>query len=71
MISQIDISNIVPTIRVPTLVIHRTEDALIRVEAGRFLAQHIPRAISGFREPTISSSSVITPQRSGMRLRSF
>jgi pimeloyl-ACP methyl ester carboxylesterase len=44
MISQIDISNIVPTIRVPTLVIHRTQDALIRVEAGRFLAQCISNA---------------------------
>ena len=44
MVSQIDISDIVPTIRVPTLVIHRTEDALINVEAGRFLAKHIPGA---------------------------
>ena len=44
MNSQIDISNIVPTIRVPTLVIHRTEDVTINVEGGRFLAEHIPGA---------------------------
>ena len=44
MISQIDVSDIVPAIRVPTLVIHRTGDALIKVEAGRFLAKHIPGA---------------------------
>ena len=44
MNSQIDISGIVPTIRVPTLVIHRTEDVTINVEGGRYLAEHIPGA---------------------------
>jgi pimeloyl-ACP methyl ester carboxylesterase len=44
MNSQIDISGILPTIRVPTLVIHRTEDATINVEGGRYLAEHIPSA---------------------------
>ncbi|MGO9703418.1 MAG: adenylate/guanylate cyclase domain-containing protein [Xanthobacteraceae bacterium] len=44
MNSQIDITDIVPTIRVPTLVIHRTEDVTINVEGGRYLAQHIPGA---------------------------
>jgi class 3 adenylate cyclase len=39
MNSQIDISDIVPTIRV-----HRTEDVTINVEGGRFLAEHIPGA---------------------------
>jgi class 3 adenylate cyclase len=41
---QIDISDIVSTIRVPTLVIHRTDDKVINVEGGRFLAEHIPAA---------------------------
>jgi pimeloyl-ACP methyl ester carboxylesterase len=40
----LDISAIVPTIRVPTLVIHRTDDRNISVEGGRFLATHIPGA---------------------------
>lgn len=44
MNSQIDISAIVPTIRVPTLVIHRTDDVTINVEGGRYLAKHIPGA---------------------------
>jgi pimeloyl-ACP methyl ester carboxylesterase len=44
MNSQIDISDIVSTIRVPTLVVHRTGDANVNVEAGRFLAEHIPGA---------------------------
>src|SRR5580658_1076005 len=44
MNSEIDISGIVSTIRVPTLVIHRTEDVTINVEGGRYLAKHIPGA---------------------------
>jgi hypothetical protein len=44
MNSQIDISGIISTIRVPTLVIHRTDDATINVEGGRYLGEHIPGA---------------------------
>lgn len=42
--SQIDVRDILPTIRVPTLVIHRTGDMTINVEGGRYLATHIPGA---------------------------
>src|SRR5271166_7211990 len=41
---EIDISGILHSIRVPTLVIHRTEDALVSVEGGRELAAGIPGA---------------------------
>jgi pimeloyl-ACP methyl ester carboxylesterase/class 3 adenylate cyclase len=41
---QIDIRAVLPTIRVPTRVIHRTDDAVVPVEAGRYLAEHIPTA---------------------------
>ena len=44
MNDQIDVSDILPTIRVPTLVIHRTGDQNVSVERGRFLAEHIPGA---------------------------
>jgi class 3 adenylate cyclase/esterase/lipase len=44
MNSQIDISNIVQTIHVPTLVLHRTNDVGINVSGGRFLAATIPGA---------------------------
>ena len=44
MNSQIDISDVLPTIQAPTLVIHRAEDVLIDVEGGRYLAEHIPGA---------------------------
>ncbi len=42
--SQIDISGILPAVRVPTLVIHRTGDKTVNVEGGRDVAAHIPGA---------------------------
>ena len=44
MNSQIDITGILPSIRAPTLVIHRTGDGVVNVEGGRSLAEHIPGA---------------------------
>ena len=44
MASQIDVTDILSSVHVPTLIIHCTEDTLINVECGRFLAQHIPGA---------------------------
>jgi hypothetical protein len=39
-----DVRHILPSIRVPTLVVHRIGDNTIRIESGRYLAQHIPGA---------------------------
>ena len=44
MYGQIDVSTILPTIHIPTLVLHRTADLAIEVEQGRYLAEHIPGA---------------------------
>ena len=44
MNSQIDITEILPSIRVPTLVIHRTDDVTIDVEGGRLLGERIKNA---------------------------
>jgi class 3 adenylate cyclase len=44
MNSQIDISGVLPAVRVPTLVIHRTEDLVVSVEGGRDVAAKIPGA---------------------------
>lgn len=41
---EIDVGDVVPSIRVPTLVMHRTGDQDVPVEAGRWLAEHIPTA---------------------------
>jgi len=39
-----DVRGLLPTLRVPTLVLHREGDRVIRVGAGRYLAEHIPGA---------------------------
>jgi len=44
LVKQIDIGDILPSVRVPTLVIHATGDTLINVDYGRFLAAQIPGA---------------------------
>ena len=44
MNSQIDISGILSSVRVPSLVLHREEDVLIDVAAGRDLGRQIPGA---------------------------
>jgi class 3 adenylate cyclase len=44
MISQIDLRAVLPTIRVPTLVTHHSDDRYVRVELGREVASLIPGA---------------------------
>lgn len=44
MNAQIDIRPILPTIQVPTLVLHRSGDRCLRVEEGRYMADLIPGA---------------------------
>jgi class 3 adenylate cyclase/pimeloyl-ACP methyl ester carboxylesterase len=43
-VTEIDVRSILPTIRVPTLVLHRTGNLHHRVAFGRYLADHIPDA---------------------------
>jgi len=44
MNSQIDARHLLPAVRVPALIIHRTGDIPVPVELGRYLAQNIPGA---------------------------
>ena len=44
MNAEIDVRPILPTIRVPTLVLHRSGDRVIPIEAGRYLAERVPAA---------------------------
>ena len=44
MNAEIDVRNVLPSIRVPSLVIHRTDDRCLKVEEGRFVAERIPGA---------------------------
>jgi pimeloyl-ACP methyl ester carboxylesterase/DNA-binding winged helix-turn-helix (wHTH) protein len=44
MNAEIDVRDVLPSIRVPTLVLHRRGDRCLKVEEGRFLASRIPGA---------------------------
>lgn len=41
---EIDVGDVLPSIRVPTLILHRAGDALVPVEAGRHMGRAIPGA---------------------------
>ena len=44
MNAEIDVRSVLPTIRAPTLVLHREGDRCVTVDQGRYLAEHIPGA---------------------------
>lgn len=44
MNTDIDVRAVLPSIHVPTLVLHRTGDRDVRIGNGRYLAEHIPGA---------------------------
>jgi pimeloyl-ACP methyl ester carboxylesterase len=41
---MVDVRHVLPSIRVPTLVLHRRDERFVPVENGRYLAAHIPGA---------------------------
>jgi class 3 adenylate cyclase/alpha-beta hydrolase superfamily lysophospholipase len=38
---EVDVRHVLPLVRVPTLIVHRSDDGWCRVEHGRYLAEHI------------------------------
>jgi DNA-binding CsgD family transcriptional regulator/class 3 adenylate cyclase len=44
MNSEIDIRHLLPAIRVPSLIVHRTGDLRMPIEGARYMADHIPDA---------------------------
>jgi class 3 adenylate cyclase len=44
LIGEFDVRDVLPSIRVPTLVLHRRNDSFIKVEHSRYLADRIPGA---------------------------
>jgi pimeloyl-ACP methyl ester carboxylesterase len=44
MLFDVDVRAILPAVQVPTLVVHRADDAWIRATHGRYLAEHVPGA---------------------------
>jgi class 3 adenylate cyclase len=44
MFVDIDVRDVVPSVHVPTLILHRRHDRLVNVRHGRWLADHMPNA---------------------------
>ena len=44
LIGEFDVRDVLPSIRVPTLVMHRTGDSFIKIEHSRYIASQIPGA---------------------------
>jgi class 3 adenylate cyclase len=44
LIGKIDVRDVLPSIRVPTLVMHRRGDTFIDIRHSRYMAEHIPEA---------------------------
>jgi len=44
MFLDIDVRDVVPSVHVPTLVLHRRHDRLVNIGNGRWLADHLPNA---------------------------
>jgi pimeloyl-ACP methyl ester carboxylesterase len=44
MNSRIDVRSLLPSVHVPTLVVHRVGDLRVRIEEGRYIAERIPGA---------------------------
>jgi pimeloyl-ACP methyl ester carboxylesterase/DNA-binding winged helix-turn-helix (wHTH) protein len=44
MNAEVDIRHVLPAVRVPTLVLHRTDDQCLKVDEGRYVASRIPGA---------------------------
>ena len=42
LIGEMDVRDVLPSIRVPTLVMHRAEDSFIKVEHSRYIASKVP-----------------------------
>ena len=66
MNSQVDVRDILPSVRVPSLIIHRTGDRDSNIEEGRFISQQIPGArfveLSGEDHvPSVNPDQILDP----------
>jgi class 3 adenylate cyclase len=61
---EIDVRNVLPAVRVPTLIVHRTGDRAIRIGHARYMAERIPgvklvELPGGDHVPWIGDSSIL------------
>ena len=60
MALEMDVRDILPTIRVPTLVLHKRDDRVVPLDEGKYIADHIPeRRSSSCPAPTTGRGSVM------------
>ena len=70
MNAVIDVRDILPAVRVPTLVLHRSGDRAVNVEQGQYLAQHIPAQGLSSKLETIICGGLGIPNQLSTRFRS-
>ncbi len=44
LVAEVDVRALLPTVRVPTLVVHHTDDPIVVPARGKYVADHIPGA---------------------------
>ena len=44
LVTEVDVRAVLPTIRVPTLVLHHADDQFLPPAKGKYIAEHIPDA---------------------------
>jgi pimeloyl-ACP methyl ester carboxylesterase len=44
MLLEMDVRDILPAIRVPTLVLHKRDDKVVPIDEGRHIAERVPGA---------------------------
>ena len=42
--SELDVRAVLPTVRVPTLVVHHSDDVRVPPAKGKYIAEHVPDA---------------------------
>ena len=68
--AEIDVCSVLPLVRVPTLIVHRSGDRAMRVEGSRYMAERIEGARYVELPVTIICRSSATRTRSSTRWRS-
>jgi len=63
MLAQIDVRDVLPLVSVPTLIIHRKDDAVAPIEGARYMTERIPDArlveLTGDHSPVTGDSGAI------------
>ena len=66
MLNQVDMRAVLPTVRVPTLVVHHADDPVIPPMLGRYVAEHIPGA-KYVELPGRNTFHIVEPWRSSFQ----